>query len=76
MQIWFGMALQHLHCAHLEECIFKGVLRMEYQVTIHEDEKCIVRVHKPILSAEERKAREDEIKKALVTFYKETRCNR
>ena len=44
---------------------------MEYQITIHEDEKCIVRIHKPILTDEERKARKDDVKKALVQFYKE-----
>lgn len=35
---------------------------------------CVVRVHHPKLTKEERKAREEEIKKALVEFYKE--CNK
>jgi hypothetical protein len=34
---------------------------------------CVVRVHKPILSAEERFTREKEVKKALIRYYKETR---
>ena len=42
-----------------------------YQVTEYRDAKCIVRVHKPILTDGERKAREEEIKKALVKFAKE-----
>lgn len=42
-----------------------------YQVTEYRDDKCIVRVHKPILTEKERKAREEEIKKALVIFAKE-----
>ena len=44
---------------------------MEYQVTEYKSDKCIVRVHKPILTVEEKKAREEEIKKALVKFAKE-----
>lgn len=35
---------------------------------------CVVRVHRPNLTDEERKARIEEIKKALVEFYKE--CNK
>lgn len=31
-----------------------------------------VRVHHPILSKQERKIREENIKKALIEFYKET----
>lgn len=42
-----------------------------YQVTEYRDEKCIVRVHRPILTDRERRAREEEIKKALVRFEKE-----
>ena len=45
----------------------------EYKVTVYEDEKCIVRVHKPILTAEERKAREEVIKAAIVQFEIERR---
>ena len=48
----------------------------EYKVTVYEDEKCIVRIHKPILTEEERRAREDEVKKALVQFEIERRRNR
>jgi len=43
----------------------------DYHVTEYRSNKCIVRVHKPILTVEERKAREEEIKKALVRFAKE-----
>ncbi len=46
---------------------------IEYQVTEHKSEKCIVRIHKPILTAEERKAREEEVKAALVQFERERR---
>lgn len=35
----------------------------------------IVRVHHPVLTPSERAAREEEIKKALVTFYKEVYGN-
>ena len=42
-----------------------------YQVTEYRNDKCIVRVHRPILTDRERKAREEEIKKALVRFAKE-----
>ena len=34
----------------------------------------VVRVHHPTLSKEERAAREEKIKKALIEFYKE--CNK
>jgi hypothetical protein len=43
----------------------------EYHVTRYEDEKCIVRIHKPILTEDERKAREEAVKAALVRFEKE-----
>lgn len=33
---------------------------------------CVVRVHRPTLTKEERKIREEQIKKALIEFYKET----
>ena len=42
-----------------------------YQVTEYRSDKCIVRVHRPILTERERIAREEEIKKALVKFAKE-----
>ena len=42
-----------------------------YQVTEYRDDKCIVRVHRPILTVEERNTREEEVKKALVRFAKE-----
>lgn len=45
----------------------------DYQVTEYKGEKCTVRIHRPILSAEEKKKREDEIKAAMVRFYKETK---
>jgi hypothetical protein len=43
----------------------------EYQVTKYETDKSIVIIRKPILTDEERKAREEKIKKALVRFEKE-----
>ena len=45
----------------------------EYQVTVYEDEKCIVRIHKPILTEEEQKVRDENIKAALVQFEIERR---
>lgn len=33
---------------------------------------CIVRIHRPTLTEEERTIREENIKKALIEFYKET----
>ena len=33
----------------------------------------VVRIHRPTLTAEERKRREEKLKAALVQFYKETR---
>ena len=48
---------------------------LEYNVTEHKSEKCTVRIHRPILPKEEQKAREEDVKKALVRFYKETRGN-
>ena len=46
---------------------------IKYETTVHRGNGCIVRIHKPILTAGERKAREENVKKALVEFYKETR---
>jgi hypothetical protein len=48
---------------------------LEYQVTEHKGEKCTVRIHRPILTEEEKNARVEDVKKALVRFYKETRRN-
>jgi hypothetical protein len=42
----------------------------EYRTTVYEDDMCIVRVHKPILTAEEYKVREQNVKKALAEFGK------
>ena len=49
---------------------------MKYDVTEYRTEKAIVRIHSPILTDAERKAREEEVKKAIVQFYKETRVNK
>ena len=46
---------------------------MKYKVTEYRTKKAIVRIHQPILTAEERKTREENAKSALVQFYKETR---
>ena len=43
----------------------------KYQVTTYETDNCIVTIRKPILTAEERKIREEEVKKAIVRFEKE-----
>lgn len=41
---------------------------IEYLTTVYKDENCIVRVHKPILTEEERNRRIEEVKKALIEF--------
>jgi hypothetical protein len=44
---------------------------VNYQVTVHKGNNCIVRIHKPILTEEERKIREERIKAALVQYGRE-----
>ena len=44
---------------------------MKYTVTEHKGKNCIVRIHKPILTAEEEKTREGNLRAALVRFEKE-----
>lgn len=44
---------------------------IEYKVTKHKTDKATVTIRKPILTDDERKAREEEIKKSLIQFYKE-----
>ena len=51
----------------------KLVIQMKYKTTEYKDEKCTVRIHRPILTAEEKKIRIDNVKKAMVRFYKETK---
>lgn len=41
---------------------------VKYVTTTYEDDICIVRVHKPILTPEERKRRENIVKEALIRF--------
>ena len=43
----------------------------EYQVTEYTGENCIVRIHKPILTASEKKAREKDVRTALAKFGRE-----
>ena len=45
----------------------------KYRTTEYKGKGCIVRIHRPILTKEEREKRENEIKIALVQFAKETR---
>lgn len=49
---------------------------MKHNVTEHRSDKCIVRVHKPILTDDERKAREEDVKTALVQFGRERMRNK
>ena len=49
---------------------------MKYTVTEHKGNGYIARIHRPILTEEERKKREDEVRRALVRFYIETRGNK
>jgi hypothetical protein len=44
-----------------------------YEVTIQEGKNYVARIYKPILTEEENKKREENIKAAIVKFYKETR---
>ena len=46
---------------------------MKYNTSVIKGDGYIVRVHKPILTVEERKAREEVVKEALVNYIKETR---
>lgn len=46
---------------------------MNYEIIESRGKNYIARVRRPILTAEERKAREDEVKKVLVEFGRE-RC--
>ena len=45
----------------------------KYEVTEYQSEKCTIRVHHPILTEEESKIRDKEIKAALVQFGRERR---
>ena len=47
----------------------------KYQVTEHRGKNCIVRIHKPILTAEEEKAREANLRAAIVRFERERMRN-
>ena len=44
----------------------------KYITTEYKGKGYVCRIHKPILSAEERKKREEACKKSIVEFYKET----
>ena len=44
---------------------------IEYEVKEYQSEKCTIRVHHPILTKEEQKIRDNEIKAALVQFGRE-----
>jgi hypothetical protein len=48
----------------------------KYHTTEYKSKGCTVRIHRPILTKEERERREKEIKLALVQFAKETRLNK
>lgn len=49
-------------------------MKTQYETSVIESEKCIARIHRPILTDEERKARIEAIKKAVVALYKERVC--
>lgn len=46
-------------------------METRFKTTVFEDDKCIVKVHKPILDEEELNTRKEATKKALVAAYKE-----
>jgi hypothetical protein len=48
---------------------------MKYKTTEHRSEKWIVRVHKPILTPEEEKARKEAVREALIRFGREKMKN-
>lgn len=48
---------------------------MKYEVKEYNRGNYIAVIRKPILTPEERKAREDECRKAMIRFYKETMRN-
>jgi len=48
-------------------------MKIEYKTSVYEDERCIARIHKPILTEAEEEKRKDEIRTAIVRFVKETR---
>ena len=50
-------------------------MKTEYIVTEHKCENYTVRIHKPILSAEEEHRREERIKSALIQFGRERMRN-
>jgi hypothetical protein len=64
---------QVLRWKSLTLCLKDVVTMTEYDVTEYNEEHCTVRIHIPILSEEERRAREEEVKKSLIKFYKEMR---
>ena len=47
----------------------------EYRTVEHRSKGCIVRVHIPILTEEEQRRRDEEIKSALIRFEKERRSS-
>jgi hypothetical protein len=49
---------------------------VEYKTTVHKCDGCTVRIHRPILTKEERDKREKEIKLALSQFGRERMNNR
>lgn len=48
-------------------------MKTKYKTSVYEEDDCIVRIHKPILSADEKIKREENLKSTLVQYYKETR---
>lgn len=46
---------------------------LEYTVTEYKGKNYTARIHRPILTEEESKVREENIKAAVVQFYKEMR---
>lgn len=48
---------------------------MRYETTVIEDEKCIARIHRPILTEDERNIRIAATKEAMVAVYKERMRN-
>jgi hypothetical protein len=46
---------------------------IEYNTSVYEDERCIARIHKPIMTESEEEKRKEKIRTAIVRFVKETR---
>lgn len=45
-------------------------MKTKYKTSVYEEDNCIVRIHKPILSADEKIKREETLKETLVQYHR------